>query len=85
MRALILILSTVIVALAAAIVWHVNQRPEFVNRVGRLFYVGKLLADAQVDSLKIDTSHLVASDPVFGEQREASFANLLDTIQREAE
>ena len=41
-------------------------------------------ADAQGDNLVIDTSHLAATDPVFGERREASFASLLGTIQREA-
>lgn len=41
-------------------------------------------ADAQGDSLKIDTSHLKASDPVFGSSREASFNNLLHAIEREA-
>lgn len=42
-------------------------------------------ADAQGDALKIDTSHLNATDPVFGVQRETSFANLLNTIEREAQ
>lgn len=41
-------------------------------------------ADAQVDELKIDISHLAATDPVFGAQREASFSNLLHAIEREA-
>lgn len=41
-------------------------------------------ADELADSLTIDVSHLTASDPVFGAKREASFANLLQTIQREA-
>lgn len=41
-------------------------------------------ADAQGDALKIDTSHLTATDPVFGSQRESSFAGLLQTIEREA-
>ena len=41
-------------------------------------------ADAEIDHLTIDTSHLTAADPVFGEVREASFAQLLQTIQREA-
>lgn len=48
MRALILILSVVVVGLAAAIVARVDNRPEFVNRIGRRFHVGALLADAQV-------------------------------------
>lgn len=46
MRALILILSAVVVALAVSIVLHVHQRPEFVTRVGPEFYVGGLLSDA---------------------------------------
>jgi hypothetical protein len=48
MRALIFILSIVVVALAVAIVVEVDDRPEFVNRVGRTFYVEALLADATV-------------------------------------
>lgn len=46
MRALILILSAAVVGLAVSIVLHVDSRPEFVSRVGPLFYVGGLLADA---------------------------------------
>ena len=42
-------------------------------------------ADAQGDDLEIDTSHLDAADPVFGVVRETSFANLLQTIEREAQ
>ena len=38
-----------------------------------------------IDDLTIDTSHLSTIDPVFGAKREASFANLLQTIQREAQ
>jgi len=41
-------------------------------------------ADARLDSLDIDASHLVATDPVFGAHREASFANLLHAIEHEA-
>lgn len=48
MRALILILSAVVVGLAVAIVVAVDRRPEFVNRAGRTFDVGRLLADAVV-------------------------------------
>ena len=43
-----------------------------------------LRADAQGDDLEIDTSHLEADDPVFGVVRETTFANLLQTIEREA-
>lgn len=39
----------------------------------------------QVGNLEIDTSHLAAIDPVFGAKREASFAGLLQAIQREAQ
>jgi len=46
MRALILILSAAVVALAVSIVLHVDRRPEFISRVGPLFYVGGLLSDA---------------------------------------
>lgn len=46
MRALILILSAAVVALAVSIVLHVDSRPEVVSRVGPLFYVGRLLNDA---------------------------------------
>ena len=42
-------------------------------------------AAQQIDDLEIDTSHLSAIDPVFGAQREASFAGLLQAIQREAQ
>ena len=42
-------------------------------------------ADAEIDHLTIDTSHLKATDPIFGEVREASFAKVLQTIQREAQ
>ncbi len=41
-------------------------------------------ADVLGDELKIDTSHLDASDPVFGVQRDTSFADLSETIDREA-
>ena len=37
-------------------------------------------ADAEIDRLEIDASHLSAIDPVFGEKREASFENLAQTI-----
>jgi hypothetical protein len=46
MRALILVLSAAVVALAVSIVLHVEQRQEFLQRTGPLFYVGTLLADA---------------------------------------
>ena len=42
-------------------------------------------AAQQIDDLEIDTSHLSAIDPVFGAKREASFAGLLQAIQREAQ
>ena len=41
-------------------------------------------ADSEADSLAVDASHLTASDPVFGLQREASFANLFEAIRHEA-
>jgi hemerythrin-like domain-containing protein len=41
-------------------------------------------ADAEIDRLEIDTSDLSAIDPVFGEKHEVSFANLRDTVGREA-
>ena len=37
------------------------------------------------DDLAIDAAHLSAIDPVFGAKREASFANLLQAIQRGAQ
>jgi hemerythrin-like domain-containing protein len=42
-------------------------------------------ADAKADVLDIDASHLIATDPVFGADREASFSNLLQVIEQEAE
>ena len=42
-------------------------------------------AAQEIDKLEIDASHLSAIDPVFGAQREASFAGLLQAIQREAQ
>ena len=42
-------------------------------------------AAQQIDELEIDASHLSAIDPVFGAKREASFAGLLQAIQREAQ
>ena len=42
-------------------------------------------AAQEIDSIEIDTSHLTMLDPIFGAQREASFANLLQAIQREAQ
>ncbi len=42
-------------------------------------------AEDEGESLRVDASHLTATDPVFGEQREASYANLLQSIAREAE
>lgn len=41
-------------------------------------------ADAKADTLEIDVSHLTATDPVFGEQRQASFTGLFKAIEREA-
>lgn len=41
-------------------------------------------ADAMGDGLKLDTSHLDAADPVFGAQRDTSFANLSQTVKRDA-
>ena len=41
-------------------------------------------ADAQGDDLIVDTSHLTATDPVFGSMRESTFAGLLQAIAREA-
>ena len=42
-------------------------------------------ADAMGDGLKLDTSHLDAADPVFGVQRDTSFANLSQTVERDAQ
>ena len=39
-------------------------------------------ADGMGDGLKLDTSHLNAADPVFGAQRDTSFANLSQTVER---
>jgi hypothetical protein len=47
MRALILILAAVVVALAVSIVIYIDERPAFVSRSGPFFYLGSLLADAQ--------------------------------------
>ena len=41
-------------------------------------------ADAMGDGLKLDTSHLDAADPVFGAQRDTSFDNLSQTVERDA-
>lgn len=40
--------------------------------------------DAKAETLEIDDTHLKASDPVFGEQREAEFTGLYEAIQRDA-
>lgn len=40
-------------------------------------------ADAMGEDLELDTSHLDAADPVFGVQRDTSFADLSETIDRE--
>jgi hemerythrin-like domain-containing protein len=40
-------------------------------------------ADSRAEALEIDDTHLRASDPVFGAQREGSFKGLFDAIQRE--
>lgn len=42
-------------------------------------------ADSMGDDLELDTSHLDATDPVFGARRETSFANLSQTIERESQ
>ena len=41
-------------------------------------------ADAMGDGLTLDTSHLDAADPVFGAQRDPSFTNLSQTVERDA-
>lgn len=41
-------------------------------------------ADSEADSLVIDAAHLNATDPIFGKQREASFAKLFEAIRHEA-
>ena len=41
-------------------------------------------AEAKADTLVIDDTHLRASDPVFGERRQASFTGLFEAIRREA-
>ena len=41
-------------------------------------------ADAMGEGLKLDTSALDATDPVFGAQRDTSFANLSETVERDA-
>ena len=40
-------------------------------------------ADSEAASLVIDCAHLHAADPVFGAQREASFAKLFEAIRHE--
>lgn len=42
-------------------------------------------ADSMGDELDIDISALKATDPVFGAERQPSFTNLTETIQREAQ
>ena len=42
-------------------------------------------ADSEIDRIEIDTSHLSAIDPVFGEKHEGSFANLRNTIEHDAQ
>jgi len=39
-------------------------------------------ADSMGEDLKLDTSDLEATDPIFGAKRESSFANLSQTIER---
>ena len=38
-------------------------------------------AEAMADSLELDVSHLGASDPVFGQQGDTSFAGLTQTVE----
>lgn len=41
-------------------------------------------AESMGDDLELDVSHLRATDPVFGAQRESSFADLSRTVERDA-
>ncbi len=40
-------------------------------------------ADADIDKIAIDASHLSAIDPVFGEKHETSFTNLRDKVEHD--
>ena len=42
-------------------------------------------ADTEIDRIEIDASHLSAIDPVFGEEHDVSFANLRNTVERDAQ
>jgi hemerythrin-like domain-containing protein len=42
-------------------------------------------ADAEIDSIAIDTAHLSAIDPIFGEKHDVSFTNLRHTVERDAQ
>jgi len=42
-------------------------------------------ADAEIDSIAIDTAHLSAIDPVFGEKHDVSFTNLRHTVEQDAQ
>lgn len=42
-------------------------------------------ADTEIDRIAIDTSHLSAIDPVFGEKHEVSFTDLRHTVEHDAQ
>lgn len=42
-------------------------------------------ADAEIDRIAIDTAHLSAIDPVFGEKHEGAFSNLRRTVEHDAQ
>lgn len=47
MRALILILAMAVMGLAVSILLRVDERPDYAHRVGELFHIGGLIADAK--------------------------------------